>query len=653
MKKLLLTLALLSASLSRAQVPSPQIPLTGNIGSGGVFPLLNSGKLVFATDANHTMAYPEMSAYFIQLTSSVSLTATRNLVAPMVMGFMFAIENETTGGQAIRIIGPSGTGVTIANGQTATVYCDGTNYVNAFPPYVSNFGSITSGTNTQAAMVIDSGASLDYVNSGTVNASSIAGVAVTGTPSSGQVLTATGPSAADWEDGGGSMVYPGAGVANSTGTAWGTSYVVGTSANDLVQLNSSAALPAVSGANLTSLNGANLQSGTVANGALANSSMTVNSQTCTLGSSCTVAAVASLSGGALGSAPYQSAANATAFIASPTTASTTFLYGWQPSGSAIAPSALSLTTLLASPPPIGGTTANTGAFSTLTATQETVSGGSAGNVFTLTSASTVSTGFHVVNTTSGGKDYGFFVNGSGSASPGVGGLYDYTDTKSILTWNSSYLTTATGIGLCSGASDTCLVRSAAGIFNVGNGGATDKSGSMNMTSATMIGTTPLTLGPTSSYSVAYIDATNPSTGTATPIITMSAGSPNFVAYGSYAATFLESASGQGGGIGDGTRVDIAWDGTANVTFPQRSVGSGSTGNTDLDGEVTLVSGSYTYTFAIGHTVHPICTASDVSTSPIAIGVTYGGSAFPSKYTVTFSDGASGTETVDYMCLVRN
>ena len=49
------------------------------------------------------------------------------------------------------------------------------------------------------------------------------------------------------------FTYPGAGVANSTGSAWGTSYAVGTSANDLVQLNGSSQLPAVSGALLTNL----------------------------------------------------------------------------------------------------------------------------------------------------------------------------------------------------------------------------------------------------------------------------------------------------------------------------------------------------------------------------------------------------------------
>lgn len=48
-----------------------------------------------------------------------------------------------------------------------------------------------------------------------------------------------------------SMVYPGAGVAVSTGSAWGSSLTVGTGANNLVQLNGSSQLPAVSAALLT------------------------------------------------------------------------------------------------------------------------------------------------------------------------------------------------------------------------------------------------------------------------------------------------------------------------------------------------------------------------------------------------------------------
>lgn len=53
--------------------------------------------------------------------------------------------------------------------------------------------------------------------------------------------------------GGGSTIYPGAGVANSTGSAWTTSYQVGTAGNDLVQLTAAAKLPAVDGSLLTNL----------------------------------------------------------------------------------------------------------------------------------------------------------------------------------------------------------------------------------------------------------------------------------------------------------------------------------------------------------------------------------------------------------------
>jgi hypothetical protein len=49
------------------------------------------------------------------------------------------------------------------------------------------------------------------------------------------------------------MVYPGAGVAVSTGSAWGSSLTVGTAASNLVQLDGSAKLPAVDGSQLTNI----------------------------------------------------------------------------------------------------------------------------------------------------------------------------------------------------------------------------------------------------------------------------------------------------------------------------------------------------------------------------------------------------------------
>lgn len=62
-----------------------------------------------------------------------------------------------------------------------------------------SFSAITSGTNSQATMNVGSGASLQPVGTGIVNANEINGVIVTGSPTSGQVLTATGSTTAIWE----------------------------------------------------------------------------------------------------------------------------------------------------------------------------------------------------------------------------------------------------------------------------------------------------------------------------------------------------------------------------------------------------------------------------------------------------------------------
>lgn len=112
---------------------APQIPVTGNLGAGGVFPLFNSPAVVFVTDANHTMVYPEMSGSggFIRVTSSVALTAPRQLIAPPTKGFSFIVQNATTGGQSITVIGASGSGVVIPTGQTVVVASDGADYVTA------------------------------------------------------------------------------------------------------------------------------------------------------------------------------------------------------------------------------------------------------------------------------------------------------------------------------------------------------------------------------------------------------------------------------------------------------------------------------------------------------------------------------------------
>ena len=139
MKKIL-TILLLFVGFALGQNSGPQIPLGGSIGVKGSVAVLGSASFAI-TDANHTLTANEYASNFLLVTSSVSLTTTRNLIAPLNVGQEFTIENKTTGGQSIQIIGATGAGVTIPNGQTLSVSCDGTNYLTGTGGGASPAGS--------------------------------------------------------------------------------------------------------------------------------------------------------------------------------------------------------------------------------------------------------------------------------------------------------------------------------------------------------------------------------------------------------------------------------------------------------------------------------------------------------------------------------
>lgn len=131
MKRFTATLAtvLLSGMAAFAQVPGPQIPLTGSIGVPGSSAVLGYFPVSFTSDANHTLTPTEWANHVLLVTSTVSLTATRNLIAPNNFGQDLIVQNGTTGGQSLQVIASSGVGVTIPNGQSAEVFFDGTNYL--------------------------------------------------------------------------------------------------------------------------------------------------------------------------------------------------------------------------------------------------------------------------------------------------------------------------------------------------------------------------------------------------------------------------------------------------------------------------------------------------------------------------------------------
>jgi hypothetical protein len=130
---------------------SPNLRLT-NIGDGeqsgtwGQLTNINIGTLVeqaiagYTTvsilDANYTLtsingAVDEARSMALNITSSVTLTATRNVICPSVSK-LYVARNATTGGQSIVIKTSAGTGITVSNGATVIVLCDGTNVIDPF-----------------------------------------------------------------------------------------------------------------------------------------------------------------------------------------------------------------------------------------------------------------------------------------------------------------------------------------------------------------------------------------------------------------------------------------------------------------------------------------------------------------------------------------
>lgn len=110
-------------------------------------------QTITMVDANYTLSnYNGVAdeARNAVLVLTGTLTQQRNLVAPLVEK-TYNIKNSTTGGFGVQVVGASGTGVVIPNGQTIPVYCDGTNFYALVTGAATNFsvtGNLTTSGNT-------------------------------------------------------------------------------------------------------------------------------------------------------------------------------------------------------------------------------------------------------------------------------------------------------------------------------------------------------------------------------------------------------------------------------------------------------------------------------------------------------------------------
>lgn len=134
--------------------PSLRIELIGDGDQSGIWGQTTNSNLgtiveqaitgvqaITMLDANYTLSnYNGVAdeARNAVLVVGGTLTAQRNLIAPLVEK-TYSVKNSTTGGFGVQIVGASGTGVVIPNGQTIPVYCDGTNFYALVTGSATNF----------------------------------------------------------------------------------------------------------------------------------------------------------------------------------------------------------------------------------------------------------------------------------------------------------------------------------------------------------------------------------------------------------------------------------------------------------------------------------------------------------------------------------
>jgi hypothetical protein len=114
-----------------------------------------------------------------------SNSAVRQIICPLV-NKTYIVTNNTTGGFAITIGGATGSTVSIPNGVTAQVYCDGINFFSSQTGSAGNFaisGNLSvSGTTALSGALTYGGVALSNAVTGTGNMVLSASPALTGTP---------------------------------------------------------------------------------------------------------------------------------------------------------------------------------------------------------------------------------------------------------------------------------------------------------------------------------------------------------------------------------------------------------------------------------------------------------------------------------------
>lgn len=189
--------------------------------------------------------------------------AVRDVIAPLVEK-LYVIRNNTVGGFAINVRGATGSAVSVPNGATVWVYCDGTNFNAINTESVGNFevnGNLTVTGNTNAVAATYTG-NVAALNLSTANVTATGNVSAANFIGAGLTLTSINAS----------NISAGT-IANARTTANsanGASTIVARDANGSFAANVGTFVTVSgaysgNGAGLTDINASNISTGTIAN----------------------------------------------------------------------------------------------------------------------------------------------------------------------------------------------------------------------------------------------------------------------------------------------------------------------------------------------------------------------------------------------------
>lgn len=234
-------------------------------------------------DANYTLtSFNGVSdeARNVVLVLGGTNAAVRDVIAPLVEK-LYVVRNSTVGGFAVNIRAATGSSVSVPNGATVWVYCDGTNFNAINTESVGNFevnGNLTVTGNTNAAAATYTG-NVAALNLSTANLTATGAISATGNASAANFSTAGNVTATNFIGAGltitsinASNISAGT-IANARTTAAsanGASTIVARDSNGSFAANVGTFVTVSgaysgNGAGLTDINASNISSGTISN----------------------------------------------------------------------------------------------------------------------------------------------------------------------------------------------------------------------------------------------------------------------------------------------------------------------------------------------------------------------------------------------------